>query len=650
MQFFPWLKQLLTVDDSILNDRFTLTPADSAQQQNSAAPDGTGKQDEGTAKDPSHASNSKDGTSPQEAQAASPDGDESKSQEQGHLGRRTGVETWSSSAEEGEIQSRRPIPMKELVHQAEQKRDAQESTGESAVENSNLVPKHIEEVKEKLKDTFHLPQNKDIVVREFFVGTERQWKAMAVFVDGMADKNTINSHILEPLMLLAHLSDETESSRIETVEKTLLPGNQLEKNEKWSDMVQGILSGSTGVFIDGVSQGMVVETKGWEHRTVGLAQTEPVVRGPHDAFTESFRANTGLLRSRLRSEHLVTEMIPIGRLGRTDVAVMYIDGLTNKSLVDEVKRRLKAIDVDFAADSGLIEQFIEDSPATWIPQIMSTERPDRVAHMLAEGHVAIFVGNSPFALTVPVVLWSLVQTSEDAYIKFPFGTFLRFLRWSAMFTAVLLPAFYIAVSNYHPEMIPTDLLLAIAGSREQVPFPAIVEVLLMEFSIELIREAGIRIPSIIGPTIGIVGALIIGQAAVQAGIVSPLLVIVIAVTALASFTIPNYNLSFAVRVGRFLFLFAAAMFGFYGIALMLIVLGAKLAVHKSFGVPFLSPVVPSSDSSPDVFIRGPSYQMNQRPAYMMTQTAWRQQPYTRPWSKTSQSRPGFLQRRKRGKS
>ncbi|OFW78023.1 MAG: hypothetical protein A2201_05340 [Alicyclobacillus sp. RIFOXYA1_FULL_53_8] len=652
MPVLPWLKRLFTVDDNVLSDQFTLQPPEDSQNGGSSSgsspvsdtgstqPENSG---EGTSGQDVDAASDAEAGQPEAPQSGEPDFYTSPDDS-------TGAPTGAPADPvlRAQSHSRKPIPMKELVLQAEQRREGNgdasapesfaEHPGSHGGTNKEAIPKQIEHVKEKLQKTFHMPMNKDVVIREFTIGMPGQWKAIAVFVDGLCDKNVTNLHVLQPLMLLAHIGEDKEGvqNRFDTVHDTLLPGNQIDKKDKWSDMTSGILTGSTAVFIDGVNRGLIIDTKGWEHRTVGLAQTEPVVRGAHDSFTENLRANTGLVRSRLRSEHLVTEMIPLGKLGQTDIAVMHIEGLTNKSLVAEVKRRLTAIDVDFIPDSGLVEQFIEDSPTTWVPQLMSTERPDRVAHMLTEGHVAIFVGHNPFVLTVPVVFWSLMQTPEDAYIKFPFGTFLRLLRWLALVTAVLMPAFYIAVTNYHPEMIPTDLLLAIAGSREKVPFPAIVEILLMEFSIELIREAGIRIPSVIGPTIGLVGALIIGQAAVQAGVVSPLLVIVIAVTALASFTVPNYNLSFTVRVSRFLFLVVAVMFGFYGMALLLTVIGVKLSVHKSFGVPFLSPVVPSSDSSPDVFVRGPSYRMNQRPAYLLTQQSWRQQPVTRPWSKGTQ--------------
>ncbi|WAH36576.1 spore germination protein [Alicyclobacillus dauci] len=546
---------------------------------------------------------------------------------------------------ENKIDSRRPMSLQEYVRKGAEVYD--DAVRKAHTGQDEELPVDIDEMKARLERFFHLPQNKDIVVREFKVGvdTQRPWPGLAVFVDGMADKTTINSFILEPLMLLTHLVDEDPKRKIEYISETLVPGNQSDMVEKWSQVVAAVLTGSTVVMLDGCNAALVVETKGWEHRSVNTPQTEAVVRGAHDAFTESFRANTGLVRARLRSEHLVTEMLSVGNLARTDVAVMYIHGVTNPKLVREVRRRIQAIDVDYLQDSGVLEQFIEDQPKMLIPQTMSTERPDRVAASLAEGYVAIFVGNSPYALIVPVVLWSLIHTSEDANLRYPAGTFIRCLRGFALFVALLMPALYVAITNYQPEMIPTDLMLAIAGSREQVPFPVIVEILLMEFAIELIREAGIRIPSVIGPTIGIVGALIIGQAAVQAGIVSPLLVIIVATTALASFTIPNYNLSMAVRIMRFVFLVGAATLGFYGIAILLCVYVVRLTMLKSFGVPVMAPIAPNYKSSKDVLLRGPVFAMNKRPEFLHTLRSWRQQPVTRPWSAKSTKRPGL---RKKG--
>ncbi|KUO97138.1 spore germination protein [Ferroacidibacillus organovorans] len=461
---------------------------------------------------------------------------------------------------------------------------------------------------------FRLPRNADIVIRDFFVGGDHPFQAVAVFVDGLADKTIINTHILEPLMYLTALDHQTPRGQwLDHIKQALVPGNQAVAFKTWKEASENILAGSTVLFFDGISAVLSVETKGWEHRTVGLSQSEAVVRGPHDAFTESFRANTGLVRARLRSPRLVTEMMQIGTLASTDVAIMYLDGVVNPKLVSEIKKRIKGIEIDYLPDSGMMEQFLEDGPIGFFPKFLSTERPDRVAYGLSEGQVAIFVGHSTFALLAPVLFWTLLQTSEDAYLRFPFGSFIRVIRLISLAIALLLPSFYIAVTNFHPEMIPTDLMLAIAASRERVPFPVVLEVVLMEFSIELIREAGIRIPTIIGPTIGIVGALILGQAAVAAGIISPLLIIVVAVTALASFTMPNYNLSFSVRLLRFGFIVAGAMFGFYGIALGLMILLMHMVTSRSLGVPIMSPIAPRRVSSPDSLLRGKIFKMEKRP-------------------------------------
>lgn len=628
-----WLARLFTIDDGVVEEPFSLLEDGPSPAQPSTE---TGTADD---KGEANAENAKSGEG-QEGGAAgggAPDAGGRAARPASPAQADSARDTGSGPAE---VEVIKPIPLGEYIRQSAQ---AQVKSQESGLEDK--VPAEIGAVRKAIEQLFHADVNKDIVIRDFIIqaesreategGLTKPWRALAVFIDGMVDKMTINTHILQPLMLLTAIADEPVERRLQTVSEALLPGNQVTKFEDWKDVVPGILSGCTAVFVDGSPGALIVETRGWEHRTVGLAQTETVVRGPHEGFTESFRANTGLVRAQLRCKDLITEMMRVGRLAPTDVAVMYIKGVVNPKLVDEVKRRIQAIDVDYLPDSGLLEQFIEDNPRLVVPTTLTTERPDRIAHMLMEGHVAIFVGNSPFAIAVPVVFWQLVHSPEDAYLRFPFGSFLRLLRWLALSLALLTPALYVSITNYHPEMIPTDLMLAIAGSREQVPFPVITEILMMEFSIELIREAGIRIPSVIGPTIGIVGALIIGQAAVQAGIVSPLLVIVIAVTALASFAIPNYNLAFGVRTMRFVFLTAAAVFGFYGLTLALCWAAARLAVQKSFGVPMLSPVAPRMDTSKDVFLRGPAYVMNQRPVYLQTQQSWREQPATRPWSKAT---------------
>ncbi|EPZ43003.1 spore germination protein [Alicyclobacillus acidoterrestris] len=591
-KYASMLKRFFTVDESVLNDQFTLLD------------------------DETDTSYDEDGN-------------------------KRGPEVIDFDTDENKTQTaKRPVSMRQFIRRGAALYN--EAVQKSHVGQDDDLPVSIDQMKERLERFFHLPQNKDVVIREFSVGvqTKQPWRGLAVFVDGLADKTVINNDILERLMLFTQFIHDEPRRNMEYIQEKILTSNQTAMLEKWSEVIQVILAGSTVVLLDGCNGALSVETKGWEHRSVSIPQTESVVRGAHDAFTENFRTNTGLIRSRFRSEHLVTEIYSVGNLASTDVAIMYVHGMTNPKLVREIRRRIEAIDVDYIDSPGVLEQFIEDEPRMMIPQVLSTERPDRVAASLAEGYVAIVVGNNPFVLIAPVVLYSLIHTSEDANLRFYAGTFIRGLRWISLFIACLLPALYVAVTNYHPEMLPTDLMLAIAGSREQVPFPVIVEVLLMEFAIELIREAGIRIPSVIGPTIGIVGALIIGQAAVQAGIVSPLLVIVVATTALAGFAIPNYELSMAVRISRFVFLLAGAFLGFYGIAILLCVSVVRLSMQKSFGVPILSPIAPTKASAKDVLIRGPVYSMNLRPSFLHPLRTWRQQPVTRPWSAPTGKRAG----------
>jgi spore germination protein KA len=482
-----------------------------------------------------------------------------------------------------------------------------------------------------LEQTFELPSNADIIIRDFTISTCPPTKALVVYVEGLSDKTVVNDTILKSLMQLTAMHEASGSGDIlETVKESLLPGNQLMTFEKWDDVISNILMGTTALFIEGSEKALIIETKGWQQRSVSPPRSEQVIRGSYDAFTENLRTNTALIRLRLQTNALVTEMMKVGKQSSTTIAMMYIKGIVNPALVKQVKKRIKTLDTDTILDSGMIEQLIEDQPYGFIPTILSTERPDRVSSFLAEGHIALIINNSPFVLVVPVSFWSMLHTAEDAYLRWPFGTFLRVIRLIALFSATLLPGIYIAITNYHAEMIPTELMIAMAASKEYVPFPVVLEVLLMEFSIELIREAGVRIPSIIGPTIGIVGALILGQAAVQAGIVSPILVIVVAVTALASFTIPNYNLAFGVRFSRFFFLIAGAMYGFFGLALLGMVALTFLASLKSFGVPVLAPLSPYSRSK-DTISRKQMFQQEERPTYMASLNQRRQSQLQRKW-------------------
>ncbi|ARU62352.1 spore germination protein [Tumebacillus avium] len=653
MSVWSQLSRLLTVDDTIIDEDFSLIGDDEGEDGDQAQEDA--QQDRPHKKK----SQPRSQTSDQESKQKTDQKTEQKSEQQAESEppmertkrgfvkpRKIGAQARQQEPKEkAEVPA--PAARKSKV-KLQQKKRQQPAPAKETVQPPQKKPDHQVKVPDQVPDElsanlsvnramveniFFLPQNADVIIRDFTITSDTPIKAIAVFLEGMSDKTIINNNILEPLMLFSGLpAHDTTRTRVQMVKERLLPGNQIMEFGKWDDVKNGILSGSTALFLDGADKALLMETKGWEHRGVSDTKTETVVRGPHDAFNENLRTNTGLVRSRFRSERLITEMMQVGVLAPTDIAIMYVQGLTNKKLVGEIRRRIQAIDIDFLQDSGTLEQLIEESRKSFIPKMMATERPDRVAAFLSEGFVAIFVGHSPYVLIAPSLLFSMLHTAEDVYIAFPFGTFIRIIRFVAFVIAILLPGTYIAVTNYHPEMIPTDLMLTIASARERVPFPAVVEVLLMELALELIREAGIRIPNVIGPTIGIVGALILGQAAVEAGVVSPLLVIVVAVTALAAFTMPNYNMSFAVRTLRFVFIFAAAGWGFYGITLAIMVTLMHWATLKSFGVPILSPLAPRQKASMDVILRGPVYRNEVRPVSLRPQDAVRQEKIIRKWA------------------
>lgn len=436
-------------------------------------------------------------------------------------------------------------------------------------------------------------------------------------------------------MILSNLQSYRPKDPNMLVKERLVSANQVEEKRNFIEIVEGVLAGSTALFIDGANAALLVETKGWEHRSVDRPLVENVVRGPQEGFNELLLSNIALVRSRLRTENLVSEMFKVGKLSKADVAVLYLRDVANPAVIEEVRKRLNALlEVDYIPDTGMLEQFIEDHPTSPMPQMLSTERPDRVAAYLTEGHVAILMSSTPFALIAPATFWALLHAAEDSYVRWPYGALMRAVRMASFLIAMFLPALYIAIVNYHSAMIPPDLLFAIAAARERVPFPAVVEVIIMEVSFELIREAGIRIPSIIGTTIGIVGALILGQAAVQANLITPLVIIISALTGLGSFAIPNYNLSFQVRLLRFLYIGFASFGGFYAMAVLMVIHLAVLSGMKSFGVPILSPASPNRPSKDTVY-RAPIWKQETRPNLVRPLKKRRQPHISRSWDPKS---------------
>lgn len=396
-------------------------------------------------------------------------------------------------------------------------------------------------------------------------------------------------------------------------EKALAVGEIYEISE-WSKLYIHLMSGDTILFIDRIGIAVIASTKGGERRSVSEPESQTVIRGPREGFTESIRTNTALLRRKIKSPNLWLEEMQLGRVTQTDVGIMYIHGIVDEKNVDEVRKRLSVIDIDGVLESGYIEELIENTNKTIFPTIYHSERPDVIAASLLEGRIAILVDGTPFVLLLPTTFNMFFQASEDYYNRFDVGSLIRILRFSSFLIGLLLPSFYVAIIGFHQEMIPTSWLLKLAVQREGVPFPAFVEAFIMETVFEILREAGVRMPRSVGNTISIVGGLVLGQAAVEAGIVSPVVVIVVSLTAIASFVSPAYNIGIAARMLRFIMLIAASLFGIYGIACTLLMMVLHLCSLKSLNVPYMTPYSPIILSElKDSMIRAPLDHMKKRP-------------------------------------
>ncbi|MBK5240218.1 spore germination protein [Clostridium sp.] len=467
------------------------------------------------------------------------------------------------------------------------------------------VEKNIAYIKELLKD------NSDVVFRTFNVG---DWKAALVYVDGMADKLLLDHYVLEPLMLCSKGIED-----VKEIKDNLLAVSDMREVKKLSEGVNAALSGETLMFIDGLDCAYVIATRFWPARGIGDPSGETVIRGARDGFTETVRFNTVLVRRRIRDTRLRIKSKSIGTRSKTDVAIMYIDDIVNKEVLEELQDRIEKINIDAVFDSAYIEQLIEDNKYSPFPQIQSTERPDVVAAALYEGRVALLVDNSPFAIIVPCTLPNLFQSPDDYYQRWMHASIVRLIRMISIFISLTAPALYVAITSFNTSIIPTKLAYSIAASREGVPFPAFIEAIIMELFLALLMEAVVRLPRPIGATIGIVGGLVIGQSAVSAGIVSPIMIIIVAITAITTFVTPNYEVTSAFRLTRFLLIIASAIAGLYGIIMGLIVLLVHLVRLKSFGIPYLAPAVNVNIKDlKDMYIRVPISKLKERPKYMKT--------------------------------
>lgn len=393
------------------------------------------------------------------------------------------------------------------------------------------------------------------------------------------------------------------------------------------DIITSILEGRIVIVFRGVGQALSLSYINSEGRSVTEQTTQTVVRGPKDSFVEDASTNINLVRKRIRNQNLRFEKFMIGNETRTNVYLGYMHSIANEKILEEVRTRLKNIDISAIFESSNIEELIADKSLTVFPLAINTERPDGVATYLMDGKMVIIIDGSPFVLVVPAVLTDFFTSPEDNYQNYFMSTFVRLIRYLSFMIGLITPSAYVGVLTFHPELLPTTLLLSVIAQREDVPFPAVVEVLLMEVTFEILREAGVRMPRAVGQTVSIVGALVIGQAAAEAGIISNIMVIIVAITAIANFVFPNYNFANASRLIRFVLIIVASIIGLYGVLLVLVFMVAHLSSLRSFGVPYLAPVAPFIlEDQKDVFIRSPIWAINKRPSYLSPNKTNKQKP------------------------
>lgn len=481
--------------------------------------------------------------------------------------------------------------------------------------------------------------NSDIKIRKFNLCIKNKiYKALLLFIDGMVDSESINNFILKPLMMMnmSHSCDNEKNKNVpshpnnvfvkkvkkfdleEYIYNNLIPQNDVSKENVFKDIFSKVNSGSCALFIDTIPNAFVVDVKGFEKRSIEKPSNEMVIKGPQESFVENLRTNTSMLRRLTSNESLIIENLSVGTVSNTSCAICYIKNIANEDLIAEVKYRINNIDIDYLLSSGQLEQLIEDNSKYNLPQILSTERPDKVSTYLLEGRVAVILNGSPYALVMPAILIDFISTVEDNNLKFQFANIIKIIRVIAIVISLLLPAIYIGMTNFHQELIPTELLFAIVSSRSNVPFPILFEILLMEVSLELIREAGIRVPSPLGQTIGIVGGIILSDAAVSAKIVSPILIIIVAITGISTYAIPDFTLSYHIRICRFIYIILAYFAGFLGIAFGLFIHIGILCNTQSFGVPYLAPYVPVVEKDGTGYFSSPFWQREKRPDVLNT--------------------------------
>ncbi|WP_102345051.1 spore germination protein [Bacillus sp. Marseille-P3661] len=506
-------------------------------------------------------------------------------------------------------------------------------------QDHNLIDKNLNYNINTLKSI--LGKSDDVKYREIEFVSTKKVNVFICFIDGLVSEAYINLHVVKSLMepdftVMSNRYSFAETEDFLTIlKKRILSTSSIKEERKIDAVTESILMGETLVLIEGYDTALLVSTQGYEARNVEEPDTESSVRGPREGFNEILKVNTSLIRRKINNPNLIFEGMKLGKQTKTNIRIGYINGIANPKVVDEVKKRLNAIDTDIILESGYIEQFIEDHPYSIFPTVANSEKPDKIAGKLLEGRVAVFCDGTPFVLTVPHVFVENLQVGEDYYSRPYLSSLIRLLRLLSLFLTVATPAIYIALTTFHHEMVPALLLTTMAAAEEKVPFPTFIEAMLMAIVFEILREAGVRMPRPVGAAISIVGALVIGEAAVQAGFVSAPMVIVVALTGICGFVVPSLN--DANILSRFLLMILAGALGLYGILMGFLMLLGHMCSLRSFGTPYLSPQAPIIWSEwKDSLIRMPLWFHKSRPQTITWKKSKKQNLQNKPTKPTTE--------------
>lgn len=466
-------------------------------------------------------------------------------------------------------------------------------------------------------------QSSDLIVREFYFGGNENLDGVVIYLDNTVDTKSLQQEILETLMFKFDLDDFSPKNipekAITVIRKNSVSIGGIKEEKQLEQIIEGVLRGKVIVLINFIDSALLLDTPGWAKRGIEEPANEKIVRGPREGFIEDMGTNIALIRRKIPDIRLVVETHIITKRDKKRVSLIYLRDLANPTIVDHVRQRIRQINVETIGAVGEVEQLIEEHPWSLFPQMLTTERVDKTVANIMEGRVAIMLDGTPFSLLIPAVFHQFLQTTDDYSERFIAGSFFRLVRYGALFATAVLPGLYIALISYHTEMIPYNLVISISGARQSVPFTPFLEAVFMEVTLEVLREGGLRLPTPIGQTVGIVGGIALGQAVVQAKIVSPIMIIVVAFTAISSFVVPNYSMGLSVRILRFLLMGCAAFLGLFGLILGLLVTLVHLVGLDSFGIPYFAPLAPLNPSYlKDTLVRAPIKFVKKKPVTLFS--------------------------------